>query len=176
MLQIQFLVVHASNFQPRPTKKFLLIAMVSTSCTVAFIVLVEAWVDQLTTRSQIVLEKLEVIAEMCTKIVRALGASSLSKIFIEAWIYSRRAICVLRGIEMENTLDINKDSLGAIPLHQKGLRVLKELPQHILESEIKVSLQMIQELEALSTPGSELGVFLNLFKEQALDIQIVLRS
>ena len=77
---------------------------------------------------------------------------------------------------MENTLDINKDSLGAIPLHQKGLRVLKELPQHILESEIKVSLQMIQELEALSTPGSELGVFLNLFKEQVLDIQIVLRS
>ena len=150
--------------------------MVSTSCTVAFIVLVEAWVDQLTTRSQTVLEQLEVIAELCTKIVRALGVSSISKVFIEAWIYSRRAICVLRGTELEDTLDINKDSMGAIPLHQKGLRVLKDLPQHILESELKVSLQMITELEALSTPGSDMGVFLNLFKEQVLDIQLVLRS
>ena len=150
--------------------------MVSTSCTVAFIVLVEAWVDQLTTRSQTVLEQLEVIAELCTKIVRALGVSSISKVFLEAWIYSRRAICVLRGTELEDTLDINKDSMGAIPLHQKGLRVLKDLPQHILESELKVSLQMITELEALSTPGSDMGIFLNLFKEQVLDIQLVLRS
>ena len=150
--------------------------MVSTSCTVAFIVLVEAWVDQLTTRSQTVLEQLEVMAELCTKIVRALGVSSISKVFIEAWIYSRRAICVLRGTELEDTLDINKDSIGAIPLHQKGLRILKDLPQHILESELKVSLQMITELEALSTPGSDMGIFLNLFKEQVLDIQVVLRS
>ena len=150
--------------------------MVSTSCTVAFIVLVEAWVDQLTTRSQTVLEQLEVMAELCTKIVRALGVSSISKVFIEAWIYSRRAICVLRGTELEDTLDINKDSIGAIPLHQKGLRILKDLPQHILESELKVSLQMITELEALSTPGSDMGIFLNLFKEQVLDIQLVLRS
>ena len=142
----------------------------------AFIVLVEAWVDQLTTRSQTVLEKLEVIAEMCTKIVRALGSSSISKIFIEAWIYSRRAICVLKGAELENTLDINKDSLGAIPLRQNGLRVLKDLPQHILEREMTVSLQMIRELEALSAPGSEMGIFLNLFKEQVLDIQLILRS
>ena len=150
--------------------------MVSTSCTVAFIVLVEAWVDQLTTRSQTVLEQLEVMAELCTKIVRALGVSSISKVFIEAWIYSRRAICVLRGTELEDTLDINKDSIGAIPLHQKGLRILKDLPQHILESELKVSLQMITELEALSTPGSDMGIFLNLFKEQVLDVQLVLRS
>ena len=150
--------------------------MVSTSCTVAFVVLVEAWVDQLTTRNQIVLEKLEVMAEMCTKIVRALGSSPISRTFIEAWIYSRRTICVLQGTELEDTLDINKDSLGAIPLYQKGLRVLKDLPRHILETEMKVSLQMIRELEALSTPGSEMGIFLNLFKEQVLDIQLILRS
>ena len=150
--------------------------MVSASCTVAFIVLVEAWVDQLTTRSQTVLEQLEVMAELCTKIVRTLGVSSISKVFIEAWIYSRRAICVLRGTELEDTLDINKDSIGAIPMHQKGLRILKDLPQHILESELKVSLQMITELEALSTPGSDMGIFLNLFKEQVLDVQLVLRS
>ena len=116
------------------------------------------------------------MAELCTKIVRALGVSSISKVFIEAWIYSRRAICVLRGTELEDTLDINKDSIGAIPLHQKGLRILKDLPQHILESELKVSLQMITELEALSTPGSDMGIFLNLFKEQVLDVQLVLRS
>ena len=139
----------------------LISAMVSDSIALAFIVLIESWASQVKlgpASLYLWLERLEVLAEMGAEIVRRLGESQISAAFSDVWVYVRRAMCALSGMNFNRTLTITAASIANVPFQQRGLHALRELPRVILLQEIvDQNLTLVEELASISNPGSDVG-------------------
>ena len=79
-----------------------------------FLMTICMWLELDVPRRGELLDKVEGMADCLAKIIRHIGFSSITEHLATVWILSRRALCVMRGIPVENTANITIGSMGAI--------------------------------------------------------------
>ena len=60
------------------------------------------------------LYKVEGMSDFLAKIIRHIGYSCLTEHLATVWVLSRRALCIMRGVPIEHTVNITIASLGTI--------------------------------------------------------------
>ncbi|CAL1142518.1 unnamed protein product [Cladocopium goreaui] len=91
------------------------------------------------------LYKVEGMSDFLAKVIRHVGYSCITEHLATVWVLARRALCIMRGVPMEHTLNISISSLGAINQHPRGFRSLRELDRTTLELEADLTLSVLEE-------------------------------
>ena len=92
-----------------------------------FLITIFLWLESDFPRRGELLDKVEGMSDCLAKIIRHIGFSSITEHLTTVWILSRRALCVMRGIPVENTANITIASIGSTCQRPRGYRALREL-------------------------------------------------
>ena len=121
------------------------------------------------------LYKVEGMSDFLAKIIRHIGYSCLTEHLATVWVLSRRALCIMRGVPIEHTVNITIASLG----HQsasRGFRTLRELDQTTLTLEADLALSVLEEWILACPPNQPLETIVSLTQETVLDIQTIIED
>ena len=146
------------------------------SATEVFLVTICAWLEVDRSITSELLYKVEGMSDFLAKVIRHVGYSCITEHLATVWVLARRALCIMRGVPMEHTLNISISSLGAINQHPRGFRSLRELDRTTLELEADLTLSVLEEWILACPPNQPLETIISLTQETVLDIQSIIED
>ncbi|CAK9014200.1 Uncharacterized protein SCF082_LOCUS12246 [Durusdinium trenchii] len=141
-----------------------------------FVILVGQWAHTEGEQAVEDLDRLENFCEFLAKVVKKMGPSLLSQLFLDFWVLGRRASCSLQGIPPEALDNITSSSIGALPSSRRGLIAVLELPLYIVQCELRAATALVEEWLLLTEHGSELEIHVALLKEALCDLTLIVEG
>ena len=160
---------------PSPPSYLSVLAMARTA-TEVFLVTICAWLELDRSMTSELLYKVEGMSDFLAKIIRHIGYSCLTEHLATVWVLSRRALCIMRGVPIEHTVNITIASLGTISQQPRGFRTLRELDQTTLTLEADLALSVLEEWILACPPNQPLETIVSLTQETVLDIQTIIED
>ena len=90
---------------PSPPSYLSVLAMARTA-TEVFLVTICAWLELDRSMTSELLYKVEEMSDFLAKIIRHIGYSCLTEHLATVWVLSRRALCIMRRVPIEHTVNI----------------------------------------------------------------------
>ena len=131
-----------------------------------FVIMVGQWAHAEGEQAAEDLDRLENLCEFLAKVVKKMGPSLLSQLFLDFWVLGRRALCSLQGIPPEALDNITSSSIGSLPSTRRGFNAILELPLYIVQA----ATGLVDEWLLLTEHGTELEIHVALLKEALCDL------
>lgn len=144
------------------------------TATEIILITICAWLELDQSKRAELLDKVEGMSDCLAKIIRHIGFSCITEHLTTVWILSRRTLCVLRGIPVENTENITIASLGAIRQRPRGFRALRDLDRTALILEIDMALSVLDKWILACPPNEPLEDIIALTQETLEDILAII--
>ena len=141
-----------------------------------FLITICLWLESDFPRRGELLDKVEGMSDCLAKIFRHIGFSSITEHLTTVWILSRRALCVMRVIPVENTANITIASIGSTFQRPRSYRALRELDKTSLILEIDLALSVLEEWILACPPNEPLEAIVSLTQETLEDIQAIIEA